>query len=112
MGTMQRGDVIVTAFPFAEGYMSKVRPAVVCGGPWNADYISVCWIVMITSSLRHHWPGDVRIESAAAAGLPKTSLIRTLKVACIDTRNVVKTIGSLDRKTLKAMHRAILQHVT
>ncbi len=112
MPGLERGNVIVTAFPFADGTSSKVRPAVVYSGPWKIGDISVCWILMITSSLRRHWPGDVGIVDAHIAGLPKTSLVRTLKIACIDIRNITMKIGNLDAQTFDAAQKEIRRHVS
>lgn len=111
MAVLKRGDVIVTAFPFAEGHATKVRPAVVWRGPWHIDDVSICWILMVTSSLRRHWPGDVYIQDAISAGLPKTSLIRTLKITCIDTANIIQKIGTLDPKTLRAVEKQMRVHL-
>ena len=107
-----RGDVIVTAFPFAEGTEMKIRPAVVYGGPWDIGDISVCWVLMITSSLRPRWVGDIEITNAHLAGLPKTSLIRTLKIACIDVRSIIQKIGSLDEQTFNATQEEVLKHAS
>lgn len=107
-----RGDVVVTAFPFADGTFSKVRPALVYAGPWDCDGISICWILMITSSQRTRWPHDVGIQDTVTAGLPKTSLVRTLKIACIDTRLIIQKIGFLDSRTAKNVRQAIRKHVS
>lgn len=108
---LKRGDVIVTAFPFADGLRMKVRPALVYAGPWEFNGVSISWIIMITSSLRYAWPGDVVLADTAGAGLPKTSLIRTLKIACIDTRNVVQKIGVLDKATLNRVRAETRKHI-
>lgn len=111
MRDLQKGDVIVCAFPFADGYATKVRPAVVYAGPWTIGEFSVWWVLMITSSMRQPWPGDVIIGSADIAGLPKTSLVRTLKISCIDSRNILQAIGKLDAKTLHSVQKNMGTHM-
>lgn len=105
MKPFQHGDIIVTMFPFADGQKAKVRPALIYRGPWTVDDFSVCWILMITSSRRTKWSHDISIADLEAAGLPAPSIVRTLKIACIDTHNVVQKIGSLDAKTLRSVQK-------
>ena len=102
----QRGDVVITLFPFADGLESKRRPALVCSGPWRVKKsIEVCWISMITTTVLKGWPGDIDIGDLKTAGLPRSSIVRVLKVACIDTRNIIKKVGKLDRETLQAVEK-------
>src|SRR3989344_4565056 len=114
MAKLRRGDVIVTAFPFAERSDMKVRPALLYAGPWNINGsggLSVCWALMITSSRRMHWPGDVEIFDPGTVGLPKTSLVRTLKIVCVDMGSVIQAIGSLDAKTWRAVEKNVQSHL-
>ncbi len=111
MRAVAKGDVIVTLFPFADGAEAKKRPAVVCAGPWRiSGDIEVCWVAMITTTTLKGWPGDVDIPDIQAVGLPVQSIIRTLKIACIDTRNIMGTIGQLDAKTFGTIRKQIRAH--
>ena len=103
MRELQKGDVVVTMFPFADWRKAKIRPALVYAGPWKIGDFSIVWIMMITSSKRETWPHDVAIGNLDHAGLPGASLVRVLKIACIDTRNIARTVGMLDAKTLRAV---------
>ncbi|PIR83557.1 growth inhibitor PemK [Candidatus Kaiserbacteria bacterium CG10_big_fil_rev_8_21_14_0_10_51_14] len=106
--TDRRGDVVATLFPFADGVSAKKRPALICAGPWRVtSTIEVCWVVMITTTILKGWPGDLKVPDPTTAGLPVPSIIRTLKLACIDTRNITRTIGTLDKATLAAVQRNI-----
>jgi mRNA interferase MazF len=62
------------------------------------------WVLMITSARHAPWPGDITITDLTATGLAHPSLIRTAKIATIDSR-LVDTIGHLslsDRRTVTA----------
>ena len=104
----QRGDVVVTLFPFADGILAKERPALLFAGPWRVTRtIEVCWCLMITTTVLKGWPGDTDIPNLNKAGLPVPSIIRTLKFACVDTKNIAKKIGILDAKTLRAVRKEV-----
>jgi mRNA interferase MazF len=45
----------------------------------------ILWVLMITSSRHAAWPDDVPITDLAMAGLSRPSMIRTAKIAAIDT---------------------------
>lgn len=112
MHGLQKGDVIVTMFPFADGNFAKQRPAVVCAGPWRvSDRFEVCWVVMITTTILKGWPGDVDVPNNAGVGLSVPSIIRTLKIACIDTRNVIVKLDELDPKTLRVVDKHVRAHL-
>ena len=109
----RHGDVVMTLFPFADGVSAKKRPAVVCAGPWRtAKTIEICWVVMITTTILKGWPGDVDVPDSKRAGLPVVSIIRTLKLACIDTRNIKHKIGVLDPVTLDTVQKNIRKHLS
>ncbi len=111
MHDLNVGDVIVTAFPFSEGYATKIRPAVVCAGPWTIDGFTICWTLMITSSKRKHWPDDVEIPNVSGVGLPGASLVRPLKIACIDTKNILQKLGTLNTATMRTVQKNIRTHL-
>jgi len=112
MRDLKTGDVVVTAFPFAEGHTIKIRPAVVYAGPWTIHNFTICWMLMITSAKRPRWPDDVEILDFPGAGLPGASLVRPLKITCIDARNILQKLGTLDGKTLTAVRKSIRAHVS
>lgn len=107
------GEVVVTLFPFADGVSAKKRPALLCAGPWRVTKtIEVCWVAMITTTILKGWPGDIDVTDPAAAGLPVASIVRPLKLACIDTRNISHKIGALDTATLRTVQRNIRKHLS
>lgn len=108
---MRKWDVVITLFPFADGKRAKIRPAVLYAGPWQVGDFSVCWVLMITSALRKRWPDDVEISDLARADLPGASLVRVLKLACVDVRNIVDTLGALDTKTRRAVQQNVQKRI-
>jgi len=111
--TYRHGDVVMTLFPFADGMSAKKRPAVICAGPWRVTKtIEICWVAMITTTILKGWPGDIDVADPARAGLPVVSIVRTLKLACIDTGNIVHKIGLLDPVTVDTVQKNIHKHLS
>lgn len=103
------GDIVRVPFPYVETAFREMRPALVITqavlGP-NADLF---WALMITSAANRGWPGDVSLEdNYAAYGLPAPSVIRTEKVAVLESAsaNLLGAVGD----ALLAQVRARLAH--
>ena len=90
------GDLIVVPFPFTDSPETKRRPALAISRKrFNAAGHTVA--CMITSSRSSSWPGDVDLPEPAALklGLPKASIVRSMKLFTIDNRLILRRIGSL-----------------
>ena len=61
---------------------------------------------MITSAQNRGWPGDIAIRALDAAGLPVPSVIRTAKIATIESRDATK-LGKISRATLDQVSRRV-----
>lgn len=97
------GDVLVTAFPFADQSVSKRRP-VLCVAHINPQKgTTLYWVVMITSTENKAWLGDINIEDFKTVGLPVPSIVRTAKIACIDGTLITKKVGTIDDTTYRAL---------
>jgi hypothetical protein len=59
---------------------------------------------MITSSENRRWPGDVEISNVQEAGLPAPSLVRTAKIATIESKKSER-LGTLPRRDRKDVAR-------
>lgn len=57
---------------------------------------------MVTSAKNRGWPGDVAINNLVVAGLPVPSVIRSAKIATIETSDVTK-LGKISAALLKAV---------
>lgn len=106
------GTIVRVPFPYTDRPVRQHRPALVVsdGGIGGPDG-SLLWVVMITSAANRHWPGDVALEIGhAECGLPAPSLIRTTKIATIDTMSADR-LGSLDPERLATVRTLIGQHL-
>lgn len=99
-------DVVVVPFPYSDRLAEKRRPALVVSHPDLPASLGRVWVVMITSvpggSL-----GDVALRDLASAGLPSASILRTSKIATLDSSRVLRTLGHLSASD-EAQARAAL----
>jgi mRNA interferase MazF len=99
-------DIVKVAFPYTDRPVQQRRPALVLASLAGSG-AGLLWVLMITSAENRGWPGDVPIESAAAAGLPAPSIVRTSKIATID-RSIAEPLGRLP---VGASRRVVMQQV-
>lgn len=88
------GAVVVVPFPYSDRLNDKRRPAVIISGP-DVAANGFVWIAMITSGRNPAKPHDLSIADLDHAGLKRASVVRPVKVACIDSDRVVSRIGAL-----------------
>ena len=106
-------DVVRVDFPYADGPSSRRRPALVIATPEVQARFGILWLLMITSARHHVWPGDVRVTDLASAGLSHDCVVRTQKIATLDSRHAVR-IGRLaeaDHGKIVASLRNLLNDV-
>ena len=87
-------DLIRVPFPYTNRPVQQRRPALVIATPDTPGAPALLWVLMITSAANRPWPSDVQISDLEAAGLPAPSVIRTAKIATIETRDAER-IGQL-----------------
>ena len=92
------GSIVVVPFPYSDRLAEKRRPAVIVSGSAVAE-AGYVWIAMITSARNTQAPGDVRIDDTTAAGLGVASVVRPLKIACIEPTRILRRIGTLPADT-------------
>ena len=95
-------DIVVVPFPYADRLAEKRRPALVISSRRLTPF-GLIWVAMITSADNAPWPCDVTISDLARAGLPAPSVVRTVKIACIEPARVERRAGRLDKATAKAV---------
>ncbi len=107
-------DIVRVDFPFADRAETRRRPALVIAVvPVHADF-ALLWLAMITSASAGLWPLDVPISDLVSGGLLRPCVIRTSKIASLDSRLFVRTgtLAPADREaiatTLKGVLRPIL----
>jgi mRNA interferase MazF len=108
--TSRTWDVVRIGFPYADSDTDGVRPALVVATPAATDTFGIVWVLMITSARHAPWPDDVAITNLAAAGLSRPSVIRTGKIAAIDSR-LVTTIGRLSEPNRASVSERLKQHI-
>jgi mRNA interferase MazF len=100
MPTFRRGDVVKVPFPYTDRATRQSRPALVVSTAKLEEAHALLWVLMITSADNRGWPGDVDISNLAAAGLPIPSVVRTAKIATIESADATK-LGKISAKALK-----------
>ena len=106
MPTFRRGDVVKVPFPYTDRATRQSRPALVVSTAELEEAHVLLWVLMITSADNRGWPGDVDISNLAAAGLPIPSVVRTAKIATIESADATK-LGRISSKALKQVSREI-----
>jgi len=102
MENFRRGDVVRVPFPYTDKETRQRRPALIVSPGTIGEDGDLLWVVMITSAENRIWPGDVVIPNHASAGLPAPSVVRTLKIATIETRHA-EQLGQISQITLKSV---------
>ena len=85
MPIYRQGDVVKVPFPYTDRATRQRRPALVISTGQLDDHDRLLWVVMITSAENSPWPGDIPVVSGSATGLSAPSVIRTSKIATIET---------------------------
>lgn len=106
MPTFSRGDVVKVPFPCTDRATRQSRPALVVSTAGLEDNHSLLWVLMITSAENRGWPGDVDISNLVAAGLPVASVIRTAKIATIESVDAAR-LGRVSAAVLKKVGQQI-----
>lgn len=96
---MKKGDIVLIPFPFTNLKGFKKRPAVIL---YNDDIDIV--VTFITTKLKWSELTDVMLEPDDDNRLKKTSLIRTNKLATLDTELVIGKLGELSQPKLNELN--------
>lgn len=102
--TFQQGDVVKVPFPYADRPTRQRRPALIVSSPDLQRLHGLSWVLMITSAANRGWEGDVEIADITLAGLPAPSVVRTAKIATIDSRDAGH-LGRVSAKVLQLVQR-------
>jgi mRNA interferase MazF len=96
---MSKGDIVLITFPFTDLSGNKLRPAVVLAET-KLD-LTVCFI---TTHLQWQEPTDLQLVPTLHNALRKQSLIRTSKIATLDTTLAKGLLGLLTSKELTELN--------
>jgi mRNA interferase MazF len=100
MASFEQGDVIKVPFPYTDRATRQYRPALVVSTGRIGVAHRLLWVLMITSAENRGWPGDVAVTNLREAGLPVPSIIRTSKIATIETVDASK-LGQVSPSVLQ-----------
>jgi mRNA interferase MazF len=98
------GAVIKVPFPYTDRPTRQRRPALIVSSPDLQRRHGLSWVLMITSAANRGWEGDVDIADITLAGLPVPSIVRTAKIATIDSRDAVH-MGRVSAEVLQVVQR-------
>jgi mRNA interferase MazF len=88
MPIFKQGDIVRVPFPYTDRDIRQRRPAFVVSAGGLGEDAALLWVVMITSAENRRWPDDLEIVDHTEAGLPSPSVIRPVKIATVEGRNV------------------------
>lgn len=110
MPTFEIWNVVKVPFPYADRPVRQRRPALVVAAEDLQASHSLLWVLMITSAENRGWPSDVPVGDLETAGLPAPSVVRTTKVAVIDSHDA-ELLGSLAAGDRGAVSRQVGHHL-
>ena len=98
------GDVVKVPFPYTDRSTRQRRPALIVSSPVLQRAHGLSWVLMITSAANRGWEGDVEIVDLAQTGLPAASVVRSAKIATIDSSDAAY-LGRVTPEVLAVVHR-------
>jgi mRNA interferase MazF len=100
-------EVVAVPFPFTDRKADKRRPALILSEDIKFNKPSGhAVLAMITSQKNPDWPLDTTITSIRRTGLTAPSKVR-MKLFTLDSRLIVKKIGTLTNRDKKAVENAL-----
>jgi len=96
MPSFKLWDIVKVPFPYTDRPVRERRPALIVATAGIKENHGLLWVMMITSAENRGWPGDVAISDIGLSGLPAPSMVRTAKIATIETKESER-IGSLPK---------------
>ncbi len=102
MPSFKQGDVVKVPFPYTDRSTRQHRPALVVSTGGIEDRHGLLWVAMITSAENRGWEGDVPVRDLTHAGLPIPSIVRTAKIATIESADAAR-LGALKPANLAAV---------
>lgn len=105
---MNKGDVVLTLFPFSDLNTIKCRPAlIISSATYNKKSKDVV-AVAISSVVKKSFSHDVLLKDTDAVfpqtGLKQSSLIKTGKIIHLEKTVIKRKLGKIDSKTMTAVN--------
>ena len=91
---LKTGDIVVVPFPYSDQLAEKRRPAlVVSNDPVHRQ--GLVWLMMVTSAKHSQTAFDHIIRDLAPTGLKVASIVRPIKITCIEPDRILRRAGTL-----------------
>jgi len=103
---MNRGDVVIVQFPYADGRKGKNRPALIGQNDLDNRRLTNTIIAMITGNNRNaHLPTQVLLDPAdpegKASGVFGPSVVKATTMYTIEQHDVLRVIGRVAGSTMR-----------
>ena len=105
--SLAQWEIVVLPFPYTDRLAEKRRPALIVSKLCVAKDYGLLWVAMITSAENERWASDIEISNTAKSGLSTPSVIRPVKIATIEADRVLRTLGKLGPKEIRAVKTAL-----
>lgn len=103
---LKRGDVVLIPFPFSDLSGQKIRPALIISKQNKKDDVVV---LFITSRNKSKLSLTVPVMASSQNGLKVPSLVVCDKIATLDKKTIIGSIGRLEEKVQNAVDNAIIK---
>jgi mRNA interferase MazF len=109
---VDRGDVVLVDYPYADGTGKKVRPALVIQNDRDNQRLVNTIVAQITSATRRvSEPTQVLIEMASLAGresgLRQDSVVNCVNVLTLSKAKVLRKLGELPDSTMQQVNTSL-----
>lgn len=102
-----RGDIFYADLsPVIGSEQSGIRPILIIQNDIGNKYSPTIIAVAITSKTKNNMPTHIEIDGTKF-GLDKKSIILAEQIRTLDKKRLKEKVGSLDKKTLEKVKRAI-----
>ncbi len=109
--TLNKGDVVLTQFPFTDLSQTKLRPAVVLWLDTTRDEITLCFISSqnINNVTSEEFAINDLDKEFASTGLRVSSKVRVTRIATLNHQLIVRRLGKLGTQHLQLLNAIIIQ---
>jgi mRNA interferase MazF len=109
---MNRGEVVIVRFPFADGRKGKYRPALVVQNDVDNARLGNTIIAMVSGNVRNAYLNtqvliDPGVPDGRASGVHGPSVVKATTLYTIEQRDVVRKIGRLASATMRNVDDAL-----
>ncbi|OHB21240.1 MAG: hypothetical protein A2666_05655 [Parcubacteria group bacterium RIFCSPHIGHO2_01_FULL_47_10b] len=103
---MKKGDIVLVAFPFSDGPVKKLRPAVVLVS--EDGYGDVC-LSFVTSRLQRRSEFCIVLQTTAKSGLKAPSMVQLNKIVTLHRDHIQGQIGTVGMAEIQSIDAMLLE---